>query len=118
MKTDNSSQNLMLTIEQVSQLTGVRKSTLRYWEKSFEEFLKPARTESNRREYTMEDLNLVKTIKRLLEEEHLTSEGVRLMLLKMYPPQGTEGSNKKGTDNNQGERGCSGPIPLHANTKH
>jgi DNA-binding transcriptional MerR regulator len=68
MQTDNSSQDLMLSIEQVSQLTGVRKSTLRYWEKSFEEFLKPARTQSNRREYTMEDLNLVKTIKRLLEE--------------------------------------------------
>lgn len=117
MQTDKNSQDLMLTIEQVSQLTGVRKSTLRYWEKSFEEFLKPARTQSNRREYTMEDLNLVKTIKRLLEEEHLTSEGVRLMLLKMFPPQGTLRNNKKGADNKRGDVGCSGPIPLHANTK-
>uniref|UniRef100_A0A7V4G7Q7 MerR family transcriptional regulator n=1 Tax=Desulfobacca acetoxidans TaxID=60893 RepID=A0A7V4G7Q7_9BACT len=81
MRTEGNSQNFMLTIDQVSQLTGVRKSTLRYWEKSFEEFLRPARTHSNRREYTMEDLDLVKTIKRLLEEEHLTSEGVRLKLL-------------------------------------
>jgi hypothetical protein len=71
---------LMLTIDQISQLTGVRKTTLRYWEKSFDEFLKPARTDSNRREYTLEDLDLVKTIKRLLEEEHLTSQGVRLKL--------------------------------------
>jgi DNA-binding transcriptional MerR regulator len=70
----------MLTIDQVSQLTGVRKSTLRYWEKSFEEYLRPARTHTNRREYTMEDLDVVKTIKRLLEEEHLTSEGVRVQL--------------------------------------
>ena len=30
MQTDNTSKDLMLTIEQVSQLTGVRKSTLRY----------------------------------------------------------------------------------------
>jgi|UniRef100_A0A7C5EPT0 DNA-binding transcriptional MerR regulator len=88
MTKDKGPQNLMLTIDQVSQLTGVRKSTLRYWEKSFEEFLKPARTQSNRREYTMEDLDLVKTIKRLLEEEHLTSEGVRLRLLKLYPHHG------------------------------
>lgn len=88
MHRDSNSQDLMLTIEQVSQLTGVRKSTLRYWEKSFEEFLKPARTHSNRREYTMEDLDLVKTIKRLLEEEHLTSEGVRLRLLQLFPQQG------------------------------
>jgi len=103
MKTNN----LMLTIEQVSQLTGVRKSTLRYWEKSFEEFLRPARTHSNRREYTMEDLDLVKTIKRLLEEEHLTSEGVRLKLVEMFtqgmkptkdrPEPAKEGSKSRGT---------------------
>ena len=114
MQKDNNSQELMLTIEQVSQLTGVRKSTLRYWEKSFEEFLKPARTQSNRREYTMEDLDLVKTIKRLLDEEHLTSEGVRLMLLKMFPQRGGSLSNLPGADAKRGEMGCSGPIPLHA----
>lgn len=90
MTKDKKPQDLMLTIDQVSQLTGVRKSTLRYWEKSFEDFLKPARTQSNRREYTMEDLDLVKTIKRLLEEEHLTSEGVRLRLLKLYPHHGQQ----------------------------
>jgi hypothetical protein len=38
MQKDSTPQDLMLTIEQVSQLTGVRKSTLRYWEKSFESF--------------------------------------------------------------------------------
>jgi DNA-binding transcriptional MerR regulator len=88
MHTDNSSQDLMLTIEQVSQLTGVRKSSLRYWEKSFEEFLKPARTHSNRREYTMEDLNLVKTIKRLLDEEHLTAEGCAWCFSRCSPSPG------------------------------
>lgn len=83
MHTNKISHGLMLTIDQVSQLTGVQKSTLRYWEKSFEEFLRPARTHSNRREYTMEDLDVVQTIKRLLEEEHLTSEGVRVRLEKL-----------------------------------
>jgi DNA-binding transcriptional MerR regulator len=114
MHTDNSSQDLMLTIDQVSQLTGVRKSTLRYWEKSFEEFLKPARTHSNRREYTMEDLDLVKTIKRLLDEGHLTAEGVRLVLLKMFSQHGKNRNNRQGVDNKRGDLGCSGPIPLHA----
>jgi len=80
MQTDKVSRNLMLTIDQISQLTGVRKSTLRYWEKSFDEFLRPARTHSNRREYTMEDLDMIKAIKRLLEDEHLTTQGVRLKL--------------------------------------
>lgn len=83
MQTNPISQSLMLTIDQVSQLSGVRKSTLRYWEKSFEEYLRPARTHTNRREYTMEDLDVVKTIKRLLDEEHLTSEGVRVRLEKI-----------------------------------
>jgi DNA-binding transcriptional MerR regulator len=75
----------MLTIEQISQLTGVPKSTLRYWEKSFDAFLKPNRTHSNRRKYSLDDLNLVKTIKRLLEQEHLTSQGVRLRLKEAFP---------------------------------
>lgn len=80
MGTTGISPNLMLTIDQISQLTGVRKSTLRYWEKSFDEFLKPARTPSNRRKYSLDDLDLVKTIKHLLEQEHLTAQGVRLRL--------------------------------------
>ena len=80
MQTDKVSRHLMLTIDQISQLTGVRKSTLRYWEKSFDDFLKPARTLSNRREYTLEDLDIIKAIKRLIEDEHLTTQGVRLKL--------------------------------------
>lgn len=81
----------MLTIDQVSQLTGVRKSTLRYWEKSYEEFLRPSRTQSNRRTYTMEDLDVVQAIKRLLEEEHLTSEGVRVRLERLLSMDGAVG---------------------------
>ena len=72
------SPELMLTIDQISQLTGVRKSTLRYWEKSFNLCLKPSRTHSNRRQYSLEDLERIKTIKVLIEQEHLTSRGVRL----------------------------------------
>ncbi|MFZ5448679.1 MAG: MerR family transcriptional regulator [Thermodesulfobacteriota bacterium] len=90
--------NLMLTIDQISQLTGVRKSTLRYWEKSFDDFLKPARTQSNRREYTMEDLDRVKAIKHLLEQEHLTAYGVRMRLHELFPSKGlVEGTRKPRT---------------------
>jgi len=85
--------NLMLTIDQISQITGIRKSTLRYWEKSFDGFLKPARTHSNRREYTMEDLDRIKAIKRLLEQEHLTAYGVRMRLQELFavPGEGDRG---------------------------
>jgi DNA-binding transcriptional MerR regulator len=79
-------EDLLLNIDQVSRITGVRKSTLRYWEKSFEEFLKPVRTESNRREYRLTDVEIIQTIKRLIEEEHLTNTGVRLKLKELFSP--------------------------------
>jgi DNA-binding transcriptional MerR regulator len=88
------SKHLMFTIEQISHLTGVRKSTLRYWEKSFQDCLKPSRTHSNRREYSLEDLERIKTIKLLLEKEHLSSYGVRLRLLELFPPQ-KEGKRRR-----------------------
>jgi len=88
MEKSSLSEELMLTIDQISQLTGVRKSTLRYWEKSFDDFLKPARTHSNRREYTLKDLDRVKAIKRLLEQEHLTAYGVRMRLQEIFSAQG------------------------------
>lgn len=78
------SRELRLTIEQISQLAGVPKSTLRYWEKSFDDFLQPSRTPSNRREYSLDDLDMVKTIKRLLDQEHLTTQGVRLKLGELF----------------------------------
>jgi DNA-binding transcriptional MerR regulator len=81
---ENINQHIMLNIDQVSKLTGVRKSTLRYWERSFDNFLKPLRTESKRREYSMEDLDKISTIKKLLEEDHLTNLGVKLRLGQMY----------------------------------
>ncbi len=71
---------VLLNIDQVSKLTGVRKCTLRYWEKCFPEFLQPERTSSRRREYSTADLHLIDTIRKLLEEEHLTNQGVRLHL--------------------------------------
>lgn len=98
--------NLMLTIDQIAHLTGVRKSTLRYWEKSFNLCLKPSRTHSNRREYSLEDLDRIKTIKHLLENEHLTSHGVRLRLEELFP------GKKEGS---RGRAGKSGEVKDSAN---
>lgn len=98
--------SLMLTIEQISQITGVRKSTLRYWEKSFEDFLKPARTASNRRKYSLEDLDRIKAIKTLLEHEHLTTYGVRLRLQEIFPPE----LEKTETRKSRRERGLSASM--------
>lgn len=80
---ENIERQVLLNIDQVSKLTGVRKSTLRYWEKCFPEFLRPERTGSQRREYRMRDLDLIDTIKKLLAEEHLTNRGVKVHLGKL-----------------------------------
>ncbi|MBW1991830.1 MAG: MerR family transcriptional regulator [Deltaproteobacteria bacterium] len=95
---ENLGRKLLLNIDQVSKLTGVRKSTLRYWEKCFPEFLKPERTPSRRREYRMEDLTTIDTIKRLLMEEHLTNQGVKVRLRKLTAP----GRAEAGSDTREG----------------
>lgn len=69
-----------LSIDQVSQLTGVKKTTLRYWEKEFSDYLKPERTETQRRQYSLEEVEKVAVLKQLIEEEKYKSAGVRLKL--------------------------------------
>jgi hypothetical protein len=103
MEKTNITQELMLTIDQISQLTGVRKSTLRYWEKSFDNFLKPSRTHSNRREYSLEDLDRVKAIKNLLEQEHLTAYGVRMRLQELFALKGGGAGSQKAGPKIQGK---------------
>jgi DNA-binding transcriptional MerR regulator len=69
-----------LNIDQVSQMTGVKKTTLRYWEKEFSDYLKPVRTDSRRRQYSLEEVEKVAVLKQLIEEEKYKSAGVRLKL--------------------------------------
>jgi len=85
--------NILLSIDQVARLTGVKKSTLRYWEKTFQEYLRPTRTYSKRREYSIEEVNTIETIKKLLEEEHLTNMGVKMRL------KGLNGNGNGGSQN-------------------
>ena len=110
MEKTNFTYDLMLTIDQISQITGIRKSTLRYWEKSFDDFLKPARTHSNRREYTSGDLDRIKAIKRLLEQEHLTAYGVRMRLQELFASPGDGNRDHKA----QGKSAPKSPSPSRA----
>ncbi|MGE5627645.1 MAG: MerR family transcriptional regulator [Solirubrobacterales bacterium] len=50
-------------IEEVAKLTGLTKRTIRYYEDM--ELLKPERTNASYRQYTDEDINLIKEIKNL-----------------------------------------------------
>lgn len=80
MKTYDVIQKVLLNIDQVSKLTGVKKSTLRYWEKEFQAFLQPQRTDTNRRQYSMDDIKKVETLKQLIEVEKYKSIGVKMRL--------------------------------------
>jgi DNA-binding transcriptional MerR regulator len=80
MKNNEVLQKVMLNIDQVSKLTGVKKTTLRYWEKEFGEFLQPQRTPTNRRQYSMDDVKRVEHLRHLIEEEKYKSIGVKMKL--------------------------------------
>ena len=60
---------------------GITETTLRYWEREIPQ-LKPKKAGRNIRQYTKEDLELVKLIQHLLKERGMTLEGVRKRLAK------------------------------------
>jgi hypothetical protein len=75
----------MLTIGQVSKITGVNKTTLRYWERKYNKFLIPSRIKKSQRQYSLRDIEIIKTIKNLQDEEYLTVKGIYLRLNNLYP---------------------------------
>lgn len=80
----------MLTIGQVSRLTGVDKNTLRYWEKKYNESLIPNRIGTSQRQYSLRDVEIIKTIRKLQNEEYLTAKGIYLRLKALFPPEEDE----------------------------
>ena len=71
------SEKKYFTIGEVSQRTHVPEHTLRYWEK--EKLLKPVR-HSGLRRYLDTDIELILTIKDLLQEKKFTIEGAKKYL--------------------------------------
>ena len=80
VETHSSLRDIPLSISQVEMITGIPKTTLRYWEKIFQELLNPDRTGGNQRNYTLQDIQKVLTIKRLLKIEMYTVSGARRRL--------------------------------------
>ncbi len=69
-------EKLFFKIGEVSALTLLRPSVLRYWETEFC-FLKPNKSRSGQRLYSRQDLEMILEIKKLLYTEKLTIEGAR-----------------------------------------
>ena len=66
-------------IRTVASLSGVDARRLRSWEVEYQ-LLRPARTKGGHRLYSTRDLRLVQNIRRLVEEEGMSLQGVRAWL--------------------------------------
>ncbi|MBP6609628.1 MAG: MerR family transcriptional regulator [Paludibacter sp.] len=72
-------EKLYYSISEVAEMFDINQSNLRFWEKEFKQ-LKPKRNKGNTRFYTNEDIELIKTIKFLVEDKKLTLDGVKQQL--------------------------------------
>ncbi|HOJ63784.1 MAG TPA: MerR family transcriptional regulator [Spirochaetota bacterium] len=64
------------TIGEVSELTGIKETVLRFWEKEFSQ-LKPIKSKFGHRMYTRNDIEIILKIKELLYEKKMTIKGAR-----------------------------------------
>ncbi len=64
------------TIREVSELTELPASTLRFWETQFSE-LRPNRTNKGQRRYTPKDIETIRMLRFLLHERGLKLEAAR-----------------------------------------
>lgn len=67
---------LYYSISEVAEMFSINQSNLRFWEKEFKQ-LTPRRNDKGTRFYTKEDIQVVKQILFLINEQKLTLEGVR-----------------------------------------
>jgi len=74
------SNGTLFTISQVNALTGVPGTTIRFWEKEFSKFLVPLRTAGNQRRYDSQAVQVIRQIKRMVNDEGYTLEGARRKL--------------------------------------
>lgn len=70
---------LYYSIREVSRMLGVAEHTLRFWEKEIPS-LHPKKTAGGTRQYTKEDIELVRLIHHLIKEQGLTVKAARARL--------------------------------------
>lgn len=85
---DGKDEGALRTIGEVSEALGIRPHVLRYWEAQFP-LLKPLKRSGGRRYYRPADIQMVKTIDRLVNREGYTLKGAEAVLrasAKAAPP--------------------------------
>lgn len=73
---DGKAPDALRTIGEVAKALGIRQHVLRYWEEQFP-MLKPVKRSGGRRYYRPHDVELIKTIDRLVHHEGYTLRGAR-----------------------------------------
>ncbi len=68
-------------IKDVSEITGISESSIRYWEKEFDE-LNPRRSAGNTRYYSPKDIELLKLINYLVRDKGLKLDAAREQIRK------------------------------------
>ena len=79
METENKDFKLYYSISEVAAMFQVRESTLRYWETEFPK-LKPRKAGRGVRQYTREDIEIIKMVHHLVKEKGMTLSGARQTL--------------------------------------
>jgi len=72
-------EKLFYSISEVAEIFSVNQSNLRFWEKEFKQ-LKPKRNDKGTRFYSPEDIQVIKQISYLVNEQKLTLDGARRKL--------------------------------------
>ena len=85
MKAAAGIRKLYYSIGEISELVEEETHVLRFWESQFDQ-LRPRRSRSNRRIYTLEDLALIEQIKQLLKVDKYTMEGAKQVLDRREKP--------------------------------
>lgn len=69
-----------LTVREVSNILQVEESTLRFWEKEFEEYLNLDVQKGQRKRYSQQQLEVLAKVKELLHTEQYTIKGAKRRL--------------------------------------
>lgn len=78
------------SVSEVSKMTQLPVSTLRYWEEQFAQ-LQPFKNEKGKRFYTLQDIELIKQIKFIRDDLHIT----RIEAIQTELKQGTKKTDSR-----------------------
>ena len=80
-----SSGKLYYSISEVSELTELEATVLRYWEKEFPQ-LRPKHNRGGKRMYREKDIRVIREIKRLTRDEGFTIAGAKKRIQELFKP--------------------------------